>query len=293
MYRMSILKRLVRFSGKEREAPFVLYYVHHTSKDGVTGANGPSWVPQWAKIQDPAKRPSIGYYVYSVYSAGGWKEKFHCQASNNPNEKLLTVQGFLFDTVAWVSRPIYSWNLNINPNNWDDEARSCGIAFTEVLWKQVLNGLESMSNPPEIRQEDVGLTLTQNYTPDPTKVALHSTFYKAYLRVIQKGLEGDDYENAREEDWLNARNFQTHTAMCHARRLAITAKGRLALVHLQTEPGDVCGIFLGATVPYILRPAQKNRHHLVGESYVHGVMNGELIEGLECGEYQKQDISMI
>ena len=59
----------------------------------------------------------------------------------------------------------------------------------------------------------------------------------------------------------------------------LTEKGRLGLVPgLTTEVGDVCCIFLGASVPCILKPANNGRYQLVGDSYIHGVMGGELME---------------
>jgi hypothetical protein len=49
---------------------------------------------------------------------------------------------------------------------------------------------------------------------------------------------------------------------------------------------DVICLISGARVPYVFRPAPKSRcksensllrYHLVGEAYVHGVMDGNLI----------------
>jgi hypothetical protein len=76
---------------------------------------------------------------------------------------------------------------------------------------------------------------------------------------------------------------------CNDRRFAVTRKGYLAMVPLLAEPGDrVCLVF-GGEVPFILRkiPLQHSRERfgerqcyaLVGESFVHGIMDEE---GLEC-----------
>lgn len=42
------------------------------------------------------------------------------------------------------------------------------------------------------------------------------------------------------------------------------------------RPGDVCHVFQGARVPFILREAEEQMYKLVGEAYLHGIMNGEL-----------------
>jgi hypothetical protein len=48
-----------------------------------------------------------------------------------------------------------------------------------------------------------------------------------------------------------------------------------------SEVGDGIYIPLGAHVPYILRKLDDGVHLLVGEAYVHGIMDGEIFEGKE------------
>ena len=45
----------------------------------------------------------------------------------------------------------------------------------------------------------------------------------------------------------------------------------------ENQKGDVVCILLGCSVPVLLRPStdQKSCYEVVGESYVHGVMEGE------------------
>jgi hypothetical protein len=46
-----------------------------------------------------------------------------------------------------------------------------------------------------------------------------------------------------------------------------------------TKPGDSIWILENATVPFVLRSTdRRDEYRLVGECYVHGVMNGELFE---------------
>ncbi|KAK5936637.1 hypothetical protein PMZ80_011102 [Knufia obscura] len=63
------------------------------------------------------------------------------------------------------------------------------------------------------------------------------------------------------------------------RRFCVTSGNRYAAVPAGTQPGDVICVFLGATVPYVLRPQTDGSLSLVGECYVHGVMNGGAIYG--------------
>jgi hypothetical protein len=43
------------------------------------------------------------------------------------------------------------------------------------------------------------------------------------------------------------------------------------------KEGDVACIFLGADLPYILRPVDGGRFALVGDAYLYGIMDGEFM----------------
>jgi hypothetical protein len=46
-------------------------------------------------------------------------------------------------------------------------------------------------------------------------------------------------------------------------------------------------------VPLILRPRKDGRYGLVGDSYIHGVMGGEVMEQLEKGEMKLENIVLV
>jgi len=79
----------------------------------------------------------------------------------------------------------------------------------------------------------------------------------------------------------------------------VTNSGRFALVSEFSRPGDECCIFLGMVTPFVIRPVvgQSDNiakyRHLVGESYIHGVMGGELVEALDNGGIEKQEITLV
>jgi Fe-S cluster biosynthesis and repair protein YggX len=71
------------------------------------------------------------------------------------------------------------------------------------------------------------------------------------------------------------------------RRLCITNEGYIGMVPPYSSVGDVVCLISGARVPYVFRPTPKSgcksensllQCHLVGEAYVHGVMDGNLIK---------------
>jgi len=75
-------------------------------------------------------------------------------------------------------------------------------------------------------------------------------------------------------------------AACNDRQFAVTRKGYMAIVLLFAKPGDSVCLIFGADVPFVLRKAPTKQssekygrkqcyYNLVGECYVHGIMDGE------------------
>jgi hypothetical protein len=78
---------------------------------------------------------------------------------------------------------------------------------------------------------------------------------------------------------------------CQNRKLFSTLKGYLRIGPTAMQEGDVCCVFLGATVPFILRK-EGLRYVLLGESYVHGVMRGEVLQMCQPRGLYYEDISI-
>jgi len=65
-----------------------------------------------------------------------------------------------------------------------------------------------------------------------------------------------------------------------ARRPFIAPKGYIGIGPRHCQAGDLICIFIGAPTPFIVRKAgTKGEYHLVGDAYVHGIMDGELMKG--------------
>lgn len=70
------------------------------------------------------------------------------------------------------------------------------------------------------------------------------------------------------------------------RRCFETRSGMLGLGPLATAAEDIVVVLFGGTVPFVLRPdADDQRYRLVGECYVHDIMNGEaVVDWLQGGQ---------
>ncbi|OCK78373.1 HET-domain-containing protein [Lepidopterella palustris CBS 459.81] len=74
------------------------------------------------------------------------------------------------------------------------------------------------------------------------------------------------------------RTFGARTEGGRERCFFITRSGRLAVGPYDSKEGDLVSVLYGARVPFVLRKADEETHHLVGECYVHGIMQGEAME---------------
>ncbi|PVH80534.1 HET-domain-containing protein [Cadophora sp. DSE1049] len=68
------------------------------------------------------------------------------------------------------------------------------------------------------------------------------------------------------------------------RRPFLCKKGYVGLAPLHAQVGDVIVLFANAKFPYVLRDNGNGTYIFVGETYVHGIMYGEYVEGKSAGD---------
>lgn len=122
--------------------------------------------------------------------------------------------------------------------------------------------------------------------------SLHGNDYEAFLKLRElNSLTDAAVRTATDEDYdviVQCDNFfKLLYHGSYGRKLATTKKGYIALVPPRTQAGDTIYIPLGAQVPFVLRENCGNMNmrdktisafQLVGECYVHGVMDGEMAD---------------
>jgi hypothetical protein len=81
------------------------------------------------------------------------------------------------------------------------------------------------------------------------------------------------------------------------RRFFITKKGYFGLGPQKLEPGDRVAVFFGSGVPFVLRkcPAVGGRRawRIIGECYVQGIMQGQVIQEWELGTSEAQMLLLV
>ncbi|RYP50283.1 hypothetical protein DL768_004166 [Monosporascus sp. mg162] len=98
-----------------------------------------------------------------------------------------------------------------------------------------------------------------------------------------------DQTHISQVDWLDAVANSIPGRRFFVTRLGFIGRGPLGL-----RVGDVVAVLLGGKVPFILRPSKLNCGYImIGEAYVHGIMEGEVIEGLQEGTQNLQELTLI
>jgi hypothetical protein len=86
-------------------------------------------------------------------------------------------------------------------------------------------------------------------------------------------------------------NDQSSTiiAACSGRQLSITERKLIGLVPELSEVGDKIFVLYGGQVPFILRP-KGEFYELIGECYIHGIMDGEALARMGTGTAQLEKV---
>jgi hypothetical protein len=299
-----------------REAPYLLSFVDHHDNESVEGTTlgrddaFPSWVPRWDKDwwQYPTSPPIFWY------RAGGLERSFNAAVQT---DKSLLLPAIIFDHLVWTSNRLKGDNLALNPDRWDEDTRAANKPFIDLLFTRVQQAFnkhchdqysEVVSTSTKSIEDAFSLTLMRQYPAHKEfNLVEHQRNFKAYLQAARQ-LVGKHSTSTRKRmrgtvrKWLassfrsgssDAFRYESVLPYTYNRRFAITESGRFGLVARLAELNDVCCVCPGMKVPLILRPREDGRYGLVGDSYIHGVMAGEVMEQLGKGKVKLENIVLV
>lgn len=216
--------------------------------------------------------------------------------------EILTVKGFIFDTVCSLS----SFNQDevdtqypVNATKSNGSAYGDFEATREALWRTVVGDTTSIGET--VAPESYAWLLDRRIWDQGVAGAYTNGFGLHGIMSRNKRLEVCGYSlhelifgtgtRSSHRDRLPRGQFFNPTALqCEAlswatnatawRRLFGTENGRMGLGPAAAKVGDSIAILLGCSTPMVLRETGGG-WQLVGECYVHGAMQGELLGGDE------------
>lgn len=214
----------------------------------------PSWVPDWTITL--SCRPLI-FGTEHRYLAGGDKlGLFDWQ----PDFGLLLC-GRVFDAVQHVGSVHLDNDRSSSSSHdliqsWWQEAKQ--IAFARIA-----------RSPGSTMNVDAFEAMRRDLS-----ICKHGYFIASGLRRRNSLLEED-----QASDNVSHNASQTlKLGPTRGRVLMASATGYIGLVPHGTREGDLLFVAMGADVPYVIRPlADDDGYELIGEAYVQGVMDGEIV----------------
>jgi Heterokaryon incompatibility protein (HET) len=236
----------------------------------------PSWVPDWTC-------DSAAMHFFKRGRASHWNGKdifpllknaplgrlysaSHHSKSNfrvDRATRRLICQGVLFDDVASVGPDSEeSDTLVLTANKWMEWLSQIGfdVSAKQSSYLGTISGEEAFLRTLVADCYRIGVDVGVRLQRDMSDALLNSMkeiFFGKGERVSRIGING------------------LHPAVLQ-RRLILTKTGYLGVTSNHVEPGDLVTILEGGELPFVLRKIT-NHFVLIGEAYIHGIMDGEAI----------------
>ena len=248
----------------------------------------PSWVPDWNKQLEAEQLTSV--YPHPV------KDELYRTAVFSPptlktdkigDGRTLVVRGAVFQPIAFIGNDYWTkyrqehvqstillLMMDVRMFGQSIKSYPTGEPVVEVLWKTVT-----------LNQYSGGASTTNSLLtgfPNAAVMASVSAARKLFESVTDFGNSSAVRGSVTVENF-NAAGvaFVKFGDMLRGWKFAIFAGGYVGMVPITAQKSDLVVIIAGARAPYVVRrvPGTCNpfRYNLVGECYVHGIMQGELL----------------
>lgn len=249
----------------------------------------PTWVPDWShKSQFPFTTS-----LYCCTPAVIPRISFSNETSS------ITIRGAIIDSysIPGMQCNFRSWDSTDYGRNDDDMLPDLPTIQSDEQMRRMLQMspemlmhilLEPLYHTGEDTDTALWRTLIANRGwkgGKPTDMDRSS--YDAYVRSYPSSMSSDNAELRSEDPELRQQSWPFETVMQdvhRGRRFGITACGHVGVFPGETRNGDLIVLLPGATMPFVLRRSGGDGYILVGDCYLHGVMEGELIHAPEGQE---------
>ncbi|KAF9777331.1 hypothetical protein IL306_004462 [Fusarium sp. DS 682] len=262
----------------------------------------PSWVPDYSVHQVASilcMPPRPGFLT--LYAAAAGRDVHVQHSPADPN--ILTLSAYKFDKISRIG-PVAEQEIQQTLEKWANmvdlsaqypSANGESVSMIDAFWRTLVGNiglgtqfypvneewvhnfasftlqsreelLEHFANSSDTRKEDVEKS---NLTPGMDSI----------IRALQDSLARPEHQDK------DAGHFEStmHHVSWH-RRLFVTNEGYIGLAHPSVEPGDEVVLLSGGRMPFIIReesPQSSEYYYILGEAYVHGIMDGELLSTAE------------
>lgn len=283
---------------------FAMFFIHRTKWHPLTLLQTgqakkreglPSWLPDYTQddfenhLMFPPSETSLPFRAgadNSAWATLGVEPVPETEDTSNSlrmrlefqgSDILLVIPGLIVDTITAASECPFV-EFYTGPDHKQDREKKLERRRTTIEacrnWRQTMR--ERLPGGSDVYQNACGL---------------EEAFWRTIIADRDYNWQGpvdkQDFES-RFNAWLDhgeQSHDEEHTrpfsdpavTRCMYRSFLITTKGYLGLGRSSTRPGDIVTVLKGGNVPFVLRPCNDGFYTLIGESYVHGIMDGDFV----------------
>ena len=282
--------RILPYAGSQRNLGEVETGHDHTGRSKQDKM--PSWGPDWQ-----CGRSSLGL-------GGSSRRPFSTAIKLSSNTKTdvqsneISVAGYIMDTIKHRQGTLSLGQHGSEPARYATHERAReSIAELHSFFEK------HHPNAKYITGENAGVTFARTILLDGSNPQFETMFphWKdptwlltlwTFFRVVK--INPDDtinipsnlrLPNPQTGIWINDQAHIVRTAwlimtfmfaVVNNRCFFVTGSQYIGMAPAMAEEGDVVAVLAGAQTPFVLRPGIGGRYSLVGECYMHGVMEGEI-----------------
>ena len=279
----NVYRSTTRYSLAHRDGPYILHQVAHRSDGDLMLDGFPSWVPRWdlGTLDGKPHRLSNEFHAWKPWNALV-KPKDKCE---DKEKDVLRMDGVLVDTVHKITDPL----------------RSTDVRDPAKLLRFIRQAEEIAGSDVDAVAETL-IAGCANFF----KIATHddivpfNTFREHLARLAghqSPTVEGEENTTTSQPQLLpqalpqGKRRKRYHRQLmtaCLWRRFFITQNGHVGLGPRATKEGDVVVVLRNGPWPFVLRPLDdgqdERKYQLLGQAYVRGWMQGEVVREVEEGK---------
>lgn len=281
--------------------PIKLTHPPQAFSEATRSGQWPTWIPNWndpLHIQ-PFPKKLYGYardirrrpWLRQITFHGGWRGPDHDWYQNRLIENGTVYNASRNQT---MEATIYGYELHVKGAKLDMVKERHTFNDASEDSRKRLDGWRFQLNGGDPTFENLNNAL---FTAQAANVKIDGR-----RRAIRKGYSVDNKLLKGAHDALTPAQRTEKTEMRASmdvtrrnRGLCLTASGYVGLVPESTEPGDYVCILFGGQVLYVLRPtgSVSHDHEYIGESYVHGLMDGEGMSWIQSGKVSVEEFRLV
>jgi len=285
-----VFTKFAKYHVEQGRALEILGYAGLQRQSG-TVPDLPSWVPEWS-YKDPlgiTNHGPVGILSYGRIPYRAGRDPNGARSGTVLSDHSLLLRGDIKDTILMVQESplanVQDPERQFDPKTGISEACSV-LGACRHLCTKVYSCVEHAFAATLVCMEDWDSddwSSTIMPWTGPRRSRYHPLeAYATFMVMSREELERPGHLRYDASVVIGYEYHHEFLVACAEQKFAVTEIGLMALVPSSTKIGDRVCIFSGATMPYILRPSVggEGRYRLVGDTFVQGMMYGEIRMGI-------------